>query len=76
MYIVDRGRAYIIHPSIQHLVATSTRSSIAGPLETQEDLFEACEVGRTGSSPGDGLALRVFEFNELSNALPGCTSRE
>jgi hypothetical protein len=65
----------IVHDK-QDLVSSSTRRHVSLPLQPQQHLLEPVNVSGASTSTSDSLGLGVFEFDELADALPGCTDRE
>ena len=52
------------------LIARCPGCSISLPPQPQQHFLEPSEVGGAGASPGNSFALRVLEFNDVTNSLP------
>lgn len=55
------------------LIARCAWCSFSLPPQPQQHLFKPSEISGAGASPGNGLALRVLEFNNVGDALPSGT---
>ena len=52
------------------LIARRPWCGISFPPQPQQHLLEPSEVGGAGAGPGNSFALRVLEFNDVTDSLP------